>query len=183
MSRTSRWTSTASSSIDFNALGGADTVNVGNLAGTSVGQVNVDLGASGGGGDGQMDTVVVNATDASDVITVANVNGVVTISGLSATVTIANFEATDHIVINGLGGDDVIEASGLGTAMQLTANGGDGDDILIGSAGNDQLAGGNGDDVLIGNGGQDTLDGGPGNNVVIAGLALAAPQPNEFHFG
>jgi len=170
-------------SIDFNALGGADTVTVDNLAGTGVGQVNVDLGASGGGGDGTVDTVVVNATDASDVITVANVNGVVTISGLSATVTIANFEATDRIVINGLGGDDVIEASGLGTAMQLTANGGDGDDILIGSAGNDQLAGGAGDDVLIGNGGQDVLDGGPGDNVVIASLAFAAPQPNEFHFG
>ena len=64
--------------------------------------------------------------------------------------TITDFDATDHLVINGLGGDDVIEASGLGTAMQLTANGGDGDDVLIGSAGNDILTGGAGDDVLIG---------------------------------
>ena len=55
----------------------------------------------------------------------------------------------DRIVINGLGGDDVIEASGL-TGMLLTANGGDGDDVLIGSAGNDTLTGGAGDDVLIG---------------------------------
>ena len=34
--------------------------------------------------------------------------------------------------------------------MLLTANGGDGDDVLIGSAGNDTLNGGAGDDVLIG---------------------------------
>ena len=51
--------------------------------------------------------------------------------------------------------------------MQLTANGGDGDDVLIGSAGNDILTGGAGDDVLIGGGGQDILDGGPGNNIVF----------------
>ena len=63
--------------------------------------------------------------------------------------TISSFDANDRIVINGLGGDDVIEASGL-NGMLLTANGGDGDDVLIGSAGNDTLTGGAGDDVLIG---------------------------------
>ena len=37
-----------------------------------------------------------------------------------------------------LGGDDVVEASGLAAgAIQLTADGGEGNDILIGSAGND----------------------------------------------
>src|SRR5262249_58238448 len=65
-----------------------------------------------------------------------------------------------------LGGNDVITASGL-TGMLLTANGGDGDDILIGGDGNDTLNGGNGDDVLIGGPGQDALDGGPGDNVLI----------------
>ena len=65
-------------------------------------------------------------------------------------------------------GDDVVEASGLAAgALRLTADGGDGDDVLIGSPGNDTLAGGPGDDVLIGNGGQDVLDGGPGNNILI----------------
>ena len=60
-------------------------------------------------------------------------------------------------------------------AIQLTANGGDGDDVLIGSAGNDTLTGGNGDDVLIGGGGVDVLDGGPGDNIVIPGAAFAVP--------
>ena len=44
---------------------------------------------------------------------------------------------------------------GCGTAIQLTENGGDGNDVLIGSAGNDTLTGGAGDDVLIGGAGQD----------------------------
>ena len=57
--------------------------------------------------------------------------------------------------------------------MQLTANGGDGDDVLIGSAGNDTLIGGAGDDVLIGGAGHDILDGGPGNNIVIQSATVA----------
>jgi Ca2+-binding RTX toxin-like protein len=97
------------------------------------------------------------------------------VAGLPQEVTISNFEAGDRIVINGLGGDDVITASGLGTAMLFTANGGDGDDVLIGSAGNDTLSGGAGDDVLIGGGGQDILDGGPGNNTVFQ-FATVAPM-------
>ena len=71
-------------------------------------------------------------------------------------------------MINGQGGDDVIDASGLAAdAIQLTANGGDGDDMLIGGEGADLLAGNDGDDVLIGGPGVDTLDGGPGNNILI----------------
>src|SRR5262249_42893919 len=86
-------------------------------------------------------------------------------------------EADDGVVINGRGGNDVITASGL-TGILLTANGGDGDDILIGSPGNDTLTGGNGDDVLIGGGGQDVLDGGPGNNTVIASATVAPMGSN-----
>jgi len=82
-------------------------------------------------------------------------------------VTISGFDINDRLVINGLGGDDVVEASGLGTTLQLVANGGDGNDVLIGGAGNDVLNGGAGDDVLIGGPGNDILDGQSGNNVVI----------------
>ena len=163
--------------IQLNALGGADTITVNDLTGTDVNQVAIDLGSppGTGTGDGQPDTIVINGTNGDDVITITNNNGVVTVSGLATEVTISGFEAAnDHIVINGLGGDDVIEASGL-TGMQLTANGGDGDDVLIGSAGNDILHGDAGDDVLIGGGGQDVLDGGPGNNIVIPGAAIQPP--------
>ena len=77
-------------------------------------------------------------------------------------------------MINGLGGDDVIEASGL-SGMLLFANGGDGADVLIGSSGNDFLSGGAGDDVLIG-GPASTLDGGTGDNVVIQSLVAFEPS-------
>ena len=157
--------------LQLNASGGTDTITVNDLTGTGTNQVAIDLAAPPGSAtpDGQLDTVVLNATSGDDVINVVNDNGVVTVTGLGADVTIANFDPTDRLVINGLGGDDVITASGLGTALQLTADGGEGDDVLIGSAGNDTLLGGAGDDVLIGEGGQDVLDGGPGDNVVISG--------------
>jgi Ca2+-binding RTX toxin-like protein len=151
--------------IDLATVGGVDTVTINDMTGTALQSVNVSLGANGG--DGAPDTIVINATNGDDVITVTNNNGLVTISGLATTVNITGFEAAnDRIVINGLGGDDVITASGV-SGIRLTANGGDGDDILLGSAGNDVLSGGAGDDVLIGGGGLDVLDGGPGNNVVI----------------
>jgi Ca2+-binding RTX toxin-like protein len=161
--------------VNVRALGGADNLTVNDLTGTDVNKVNIDLGGSAGGGDGAADTIVINATAGDDTITVTNNNGVVTVSGLAETVTISNFEANDRLVINGLGGNDVITASGL-TGMLFTANGGDGDDVLIGSFGNDVLTGGPGDDVLNGNGGQDVLDGGPGNNVVIAAATTLLSQ-------
>src|SRR5262245_53515562 len=152
--------------IQLNALGGDDTITINDLSGTDVNQVAIDLSSPPDSTSTDDDTIVINATNADDVITVVNNDGVVTVSGLAADVTISNFDANDRIVINGLGGDDVITASGL-TGMQLTANGGDGDDILIGSPGNDILTGGPGDDVLNGNGGQGVTDGGPGNNILI----------------
>jgi Ca2+-binding RTX toxin-like protein len=73
-----------------------------------------------------------------------------------------------QLPINGLGGDDVINGSGLAAnAIQFHADGGDGNDVLIGGAGEDTLLGGPGDDVLNGGPGQDVLDGGPGNNTLI----------------
>jgi Ca2+-binding RTX toxin-like protein len=168
--------------IDVNALGGADTVSVNDLTGTSVNQVAVDLASRPGSnqGDGAVDTVVINGTKGNDTITITNDNGVVKVSGLGADVLISGFEASDRLVINGLDGDDVIDASGF-TGMQLTLSGGDGDDVLIGGHGNDILHGDAGDDVLIGGGGQDVLDGGTGNNVVI-NSATSAPVAllNQF---
>ena len=160
--------------VNLVALGGADTITVNDLTGANVDQVAIDLSAApgSGAGDGQADTIVINATNGNDVITITENNGVVTVSGLASDITISGFDANDRIVINGLGGDDVIEASGL-RGMQLTANGGDGDDVLIGSFGNDILTGGAGDDVLIGGPGQDVLDGGPGDNINIQSVIVA----------
>jgi Ca2+-binding RTX toxin-like protein len=67
-----------------------------------------------------------------------------------------------------LASDDVVEASGLAAgAIRLTADGGDGNDILIGSAGDDVLNGGPGDDVILGGAGVDIINGGDGDDVEI----------------
>ena len=159
--------------VQIAAAGGADNIVVDDLAGTAVRNVNVDLASAAGGGDGQVDTIVINATDGDDVIHVSNNNGVITVTGLAADVTIFNFEANVNLVINGLGGNDVIDGSRLGASVSLIAEGGDGHDILIGGAGNDDLRGGPGDDVLLGSGGIDHLDGGPGDNIVIQSLVVS----------
>ncbi len=70
----------------------------------------------------------------------------VSVIGLAAQVNITGAEAAnDRLTINALGGDDVVDASGLSAgAIALTADGGDGDDVLIGGDGNDTLIGGAG---------------------------------------
>ncbi len=155
--------------ITFNALGGADVITVGDLSGTDVTEVNLNLAGSGGIGDGVADTVNVIGTDGDDVaVVVGNASGT-SVFGLAAVVNISGAEAAnDQLVVNALGGDDVVEASGLAAgAIGFTADGGDGDDVLVGGDGNDTLLGGAGDDVLVGGNGLDVLDGGTGGNVVI----------------
>ena len=90
-------------------------------------------------------------------------------TGLAAQVRIDNAEpANDTLTINALAGDDVVDASGLAAnSIELTLDGGDGNDVLVGGAGDDKLFGREGDDVLRGGPGQDALDGGPGNNILI----------------
>ena len=65
------------------------------LSKTSVKHVAIDLSSTPGSGvgDGQADTVVINATNGDDVINVTDDNGVVTVSGLATDVTITGFEA------------------------------------------------------------------------------------------
>jgi Ca2+-binding RTX toxin-like protein len=156
--------------IHFNALGGADTINVGDLSGTDIELVSIDLAAAGGLGDGQVDTVNVSGTNAGDGITVTQSGSKVLVNGLSAQVAIDHAEAGDKLVINGFAGEDTIDASKLGAGkitLQLFA--GDGDDTIFGSAGGDLIIGGAGDDVLRGNGGNDTISGGFGNDLIIGG--------------
>jgi Ca2+-binding RTX toxin-like protein len=157
--------------VNIVALGGADTITVNDLSGTGVTDVNIDLAATPGSGtgDGQADTVIVNGTARDDVITVAGDASHVDVLGLAARVHIAGAEAAiDRLIVNAGGGDDVVTATGLtATAIGLVANGGDGNDVLIGGAGNDTLNGGPGNDTLNGGPGNDILDGGPGSNTLI----------------
>jgi Ca2+-binding RTX toxin-like protein len=156
-------------SITFNAFGGADLIAVNDMSGTDLTEVNLNLAANGGGGDLVADTITVSATNGEDVAVVVGDASGVSVFGMSTVVNITGAEAlNDRLTLNMLAGADVMEASGVAAgSIQLTADGGTDDDILIGGEGADVLLGGEGDDVLIGNGGNDVLDGGPGDNVVI----------------
>jgi Ca2+-binding RTX toxin-like protein len=157
--------------VQFNAVGGADTITVNDLSGTDVTNVSLDLsGTPGSGiGDGQADTVIVNGTAGNDNVTISGTPAGVSVFGLSATVSIFGTDPTlDQLILNLLGGDDVAVATQLQAGVLiLTINGGPGNDVLVGSPGADVLLGGEGDDVLNGGLGQDILDGGPGDNIII----------------
>jgi Ca2+-binding RTX toxin-like protein len=154
--------------IDFNANGGADTVTVNDLSGTGVTLVNLNLAGTGAAG-GQGSTVIVSGTAGDDAVTVAGDAGGIDVVGLAAQIHLAGTQAAkDRLTVTTLAGDDAVVATGLAAgAVQLTVDGGEGNDVLNGSQGDDRLIGGAGDDVLVGGPGQDTLDGGPGDNVVI----------------
>ncbi len=89
--------------------------------------------------------------------------------GLAARTDVAGAVAgSDRLTVNALAGDDVVDASALAaSALLLSVNGGTGDDVIIGGAGDDTLNGNEGDDVVLGGPGQDVIDGGLGDNVVI----------------
>ena len=154
--------------IDFNALGGADTIVANDLSGTDVIELNASLGGFGGG-DAAADNVIVNGTSGDDVALGFGDASGSAVLGLAAQVNITGAEAAnDRLTVNLHAGDDVLEASGLAVgAILLTGNGGAGNDVLIGGDGPDVLNGDAGDDVLIGGPGLDVLDGGGDDDVVI----------------
>lgn len=152
--------------VDLRTLGGGDNVVVGDLTGTDVAEFGIDLRGPAGGGDGEVDTVTVNATQGSDVFGAAGDSGGVTVFGLHASVKIFSPDpAADRLVLNGLGGDDVIDATSLeADGPSLAMNGGLGADLLIGGDGNDSAVGGDGDDVALLGAGDDVFIWNPGDD-------------------
>lgn len=85
-------------------------------------------------------------------------------------------EPDDNVVeINGYGGDDRISGSSNADSLLLGGDGNDrlwsqnGNDTLLGGAGDDSLIGGDGYDILNGDDGNDGLFGHFGTNVLIGG--------------
>jgi Ca2+-binding RTX toxin-like protein len=113
--------------VDFNALGGADVVTVGDLRATAVRALNIDLAAALGGasGDGQADRVTITGTEGRDKIDVSGDAGAVKVSGLAPAVRILHPEAPlDRVDLNTLGGaDSVVTAELAAGAIQLFDNG------------------------------------------------------------
>src|SRR5581483_8327538 len=150
--------------LELRTLGGADHVIVNDLTGTDLTQIELALRSPTGGVDGQADTIIINGTQGADNISVNGNIGGLGVFGLSTTVTIFDEDpALDSLTLNGLGGNDVIDAKSLrADAVQFTINGGEGDDVITGSDGNDLINGGRGSDTVLMGLGDDTFVWNPG---------------------
>lgn len=94
-------------SLLVRVLGGQDGVTVGDLAATDLLTADVDLSATGGGGDSQQDTVVVNGRELADVVDVTRSGEQVLVSGLRTLTRISGSESlNDTLRLNTLGGFD-----------------------------------------------------------------------------
>ncbi len=119
------------------------------------------------------DKITVRSQDAAETITIegnSNLlqvygNGIPSISGIN----------TSELVIEGKGGNDVINASGLNTAalppVALTLDGGDGNDTITGSAGADTILGGAGNDTIL-------YKVGTGSDIIDGGSETGASNPD-----
>jgi Ca2+-binding RTX toxin-like protein len=141
---------------------GADHLGVGDLSGTDVGDIEVDF-------DALPDTVTATATQGDDTVAVTGNGNSSVITGLPARIAVTGTTVGGAgLTVNALNGDDVVQTSGLGPAeVGLIADGGAGDDVLIGGDGDDTLRGQAGNDVLVGVRGDDLLDGGEGDDVAF----------------
>jgi Ca2+-binding RTX toxin-like protein len=98
--------------------------------------------------------------------------------------------------IDGLGGIDELDYGThtlpvdvnlhAGTATGFVAlfgieniTGGDGNDLLVGNAGDNVISGGNGDDIILGWGGNDTLNGNVGRDLLIGGTGADVIHGNN----
>jgi len=154
--------------IDLHALLGADTVNIADLSATDVRSVNIDLAATlGGTGDGVTDTVNVAGNALNNTFTLTGSGSTVNVSGLGANTTIRNAETIDVVAVAAGGGNDSINATGLVTNVDVTLDGGAGNDVIVGGSSFETLLGGDGNDTLTGGDGDDRVDGGAGNDRLI----------------
>src|SRR5204862_547750 len=146
----------ASDALAINALGGNDGVTA-TTTPAGVVQMRID------GGTGN-DTLL--GSQGADSICVGGDSGGVRVSGLHTTVNIFDQDpALDSLTVNGQGGDDVINAQSLRAgSIQLTMNGGLGNDLFIGSDGDDLINGGDGNDTALMGAGDDVFVWNPGDD-------------------
>jgi Ca2+-binding RTX toxin-like protein len=157
-------------SVDFNALGGSDSISVHDLARTGVSAVNVDLAGTLGGtaGDGQPDRVAVDATKGDDIVNVVGDASGVSVTGQAARVSVQHADPGDNLEVAGLDGIDSISATGLAAGtISATLDGGNGNDRIAGGPGVETLRGGDGNDSIDGNGGNDAADLGAGDDTFV----------------
>ncbi|HSB99255.1 MAG TPA: calcium-binding protein, partial [Burkholderiaceae bacterium] len=101
--------------VNVRALGGTDNITVGDLRGTDVDKVNIDLAAFDGSDDLAADTVTLAGTGADDAMNfTVQAAGPATVNGLGAQISVGNLGAGDRFVIDGGAGTDTVTANGTG---------------------------------------------------------------------
>jgi len=115
-------------------------------------------------------TLVVNGTSGADTIVVSGKSSALYVTINGRPMTGSPFSGVTKIVVNAGDGNDSVDLSRL--YLNATANGGYGDDTLIGTAGDDVLNGEGGNDVLDGGLGNDNLLGGDGNDTLTGGAGV-----------
>ncbi len=107
------------------------------------------------GGDG-IDTVRINGSNAAEAFTVTANGTRVRFDRLNPVPFALDIGACEQLVLSANGGNDNLACTGnLAALIQITADGGAGDDTLLGSNGADVLLGGDDDDFIDGNQGAD----------------------------
>ena len=141
--------------IELNALGEVDVIDASALHAS-----DVDLIVNGGTGDDRAilgagdddfiwnpgdgsdfvdgrhgtDTLVFNGADAPEVFTVSDsANGVQLLRDVGNIQ--MDLENVERVEVNGLGDNDVIDGSGVTKPVELSADGGDGNDVITGGCG------------------------------------------------
>jgi hypothetical protein len=111
------------------AVGGADQISVGDLAGTGMRVTDVDLRSTTNEGDGAADTVTAAGTDGADRFNVGEADGEMLLDGPSSDVRVRAGEAQDHARIAAGGeADTIVSAIGVPGPGQVDVDGGDGAD-------------------------------------------------------
>ena len=117
------------------------------------------------GGDDE-DTAEVNAGNGGEVFTVTANGTRVRFDRLDPAPFSLDIGTTEHLVVNMNGGNDSFSATGnLAALIDITVDGGAGNDTILGSNGNDTLLGGDGDDFIDGQQGNDIAFLGAGDDV------------------
>ena len=118
---------------------------------------DTDLNEGGAG----IDTVEVNGGNGAEVFTTTANGARVRFDRVNPAPFALDIGTSENLVLNANGGEDMFSATGnLAALIQITVDGGPGNDTLNGS---------NGPDVLIGGDGDDFIDGNQGNDIVFLG--------------
>lgn len=121
----------------------------------------------------------------NDTVHISKANGLagllglyeVNVNGQTQYMTKAQLEATNFNL--GSGNDTLIVDSNV--TADIHANGGTGNDVMIGGQGDDHLQGGAGNDAIAGRGGNDHVQGGQGHDALYGGSGNDWLEGNRGH--